>query len=105
MRFLLATILISLMPATAQAIDEFEAHDRYVQCFAKASQDLMPSWCHNSDQLANFAHQACLQEAVVVQETAKVRKPKQALQNAQLSAQLVMYDLLRSYKANPGCDR
>lgn len=104
MRFL-AVLIIVLLPWPALAVDEFEAHDAYVKCFAVHAKKLLPNWCQDADQLANFAHQACLKEAAILSHVARIRKPAQAVKNAQLDAKLVMFDMLRKYNANPGCSR
>ncbi|MEQ9639760.1 MAG: hypothetical protein RIM84_07000 [Alphaproteobacteria bacterium] len=104
MRYALA-MMIGLLPGAALALDEFEAHDAYLRCFQEATARYLPDLCYDSDQLANFAHNECLAQAATVKTTAKVRSPAGALKNAQLSAKLAMYDMLRKYKANPGCNK
>ena len=98
-------VLLLLLPSGAWALSEQEAHDQYVQCVQGAAAKLVPTWCHRSEKLVQFAHQSCLKEASAVASTARVRAPKAAVQNAQLDGQLATYGVLRQFKAKHGCEK
>jgi hypothetical protein len=95
--------ILCLLTAPALALDEQEAYDKYIACYATAADRLMPQWCHDLDKLDLYARDACLMEATMVSLTARMRSPQKAVQNAEVDGKLAMLGRLRAYSKAGSC--